>query len=103
MSNLNIPNQMATPAVTTIHDNTDRWEACQSTDDVIVNVVTVLPVDAGPDQAICIGETIQLSGSGAVSYTWSPAAGLDNPNIPSPFLGDFNATITLLVRMEMVT
>jgi gliding motility-associated-like protein len=33
---------------------------------------------------ICTGGYTQLSAIGGVSYSWSPAAGLDNPNIASP-------------------
>ncbi|HAA10578.1 MAG TPA: hypothetical protein DCE41_02330 [Cytophagales bacterium] len=36
------------------------------------------------DQMICSGEQTQLSASGGVSYTWSPAFGLSNPNSATP-------------------
>lgn len=43
---------------------------CENTDEVEV-VVNPLPnVNAGPDQVICIGEEVTLSGSGAVNYSW---------------------------------
>jgi gliding motility-associated-like protein len=46
-------------------------------------------VDAGTNQAICIGESVQLQATdtptgNATSYTWTPATGLNNPNIPNP-------------------
>ena len=44
---------------------------CQNTDQVIV-VVNQLPnVGAGPDQTICQGQSVTLSGTGAQSYTWN--------------------------------
>lgn len=97
LSDLNIPNPMATPAVTTTYTATlTDGNGCQSSDDVVVNVVTILPVNAGPDLQICVGETPQLNGTGAVSYSWSPPLGLDNPNIADPiFSGVVDATITL--------
>jgi gliding motility-associated-like protein len=36
------------------------------------------------DTTICKGSTAQLLAKGADSYTWSPAAGLSNPNIANP-------------------
>src|SRR5436190_24282243 len=44
-----------------------------------------LPVaDAGNDTTICIGDTAQLAATGGVSYTWSPAATLNDATIPNP-------------------
>jgi gliding motility-associated-like protein len=40
-------------------------------------------------QPVCPGAPVQLNASGGVFYTWSPAAVLNNPNIPNPI-----ATIT---------
>ncbi|MEZ4915286.1 MAG: hypothetical protein R2798_14645 [Chitinophagales bacterium] len=39
---------------------------------------------AGTDQSICQGESTQLTATGGISYAWSPATGLDNPNIANP-------------------
>ena len=33
---------------------------------------------------ICEGATVQLNTTGASTYSWSPATGLNNPNIPNP-------------------
>jgi len=41
-------------------------------------------VNAGPDVNICQGTNVQLSGSGADSYSWSPATGLSDSNIATP-------------------
>lgn len=43
-------------------------------------------VIASPDTSVCIGETITLHASGADTFSWSPAAGLSNPNIANPSL-----------------
>ena len=43
---------------------------CTSTDEVLVTVNTLPLVNAGPDQTICIGASVTLSGSGAVTYSW---------------------------------
>ena len=43
---------------------------CSNTDQVAVTVNALPTVNAGADQTVCIGSTITLSGTGAVSYTW---------------------------------
>lgn len=41
--------------------------------------------DAGPDLFYCpAGGPVQLQAIGGNSFTWTPAAGLSNPNIPNP-------------------
>lgn len=37
-----------------------------------------------PDTSLCVGTSVQLSVSGAVSQTWSPNSFIDNPNSPAP-------------------
>lgn len=46
--------------------------------------VTIPSVTCNNDTAICKGSQVQLKASGASTYSWSPAAGLNNPNIPDP-------------------
>ena len=55
---------------------------CSNSDVVRISINTVSP-NAGSDKTICLGETVQLSGSGGVSYTWV-GEGLNDPNISSP-------------------
>jgi len=40
--------------------------------------------NAGPDASICSGGSTQLNGSGGITYSWTPATGLSNPNIANP-------------------
>ncbi len=48
--------------------------------------VDVIPVpNAGPDVEICEGGSVQLNASaGGTSYSWTPVAGLSDPNIANP-------------------
>ncbi|MEO1258225.1 MAG: gliding motility-associated C-terminal domain-containing protein [Bacteroidota bacterium] len=41
-------------------------------------------VDAGPNQNICLGESAQLTATGANAYTWTPASGLSCTDCPDP-------------------
>jgi gliding motility-associated-like protein len=60
-----------TPATTATYTVTGTAaNGCTSTDQVLVTVNTLPLVNAGPDQTICIGASVTLSGSGAVTYSW---------------------------------
>ncbi|MBK8443327.1 MAG: hypothetical protein IPL35_07915 [Sphingobacteriales bacterium] len=48
--------------------------------------------NAGADVAICQGQSTQLNASGGISYSWSPASGLSNPNIANPTASPNNTT-----------
>jgi len=65
--------------------------------DSLCNIVTTNPPDsvdcrligskvvATPaDTNVCLGDKIQLSAKGSKTYQWTPAMGLDNPNIATP-------------------
>ncbi|MBK6966705.1 MAG: choice-of-anchor L domain-containing protein [Bacteroidales bacterium] len=59
---------------------------------------TPIVANAGPDATICSGLSTQLNGSGGVLYSWSPATGLNNPNIANPIANpSVTTTYTLTV------
>jgi gliding motility-associated-like protein len=69
---------------------------CVNTDNVTVTVHPLPSVSAGADAAVCIGLSLPLSASGAVSYVWTPGTNLNNPNIANPaFSGLADATLTV--------
>ncbi len=60
---------------------------CSNTDTVIVNANGLPVVDAGSGVTICASTCTQLNGSSvpvASTYSWTPAASLDDPNIANP-------------------
>jgi gliding motility-associated-like protein len=60
------------PAATTTYAVTGTLaNGCENTDQVTVTVNPLPTVSAGPDQTVCIGDAVTLSGSGAVTYTWN--------------------------------
>lgn len=73
------------PTSTTTYNVTGTdANGCDGTGAVTVTVLPLPNVNAGLDQAICIGESAQLNATGADTYVWSPAATLDDPNVANP-------------------
>lgn len=69
---------------------------------VLVEVSPTPIADAGPDQVICDGDSVQLQGiaTGAgpdYSYEWTPAAGLSSDVVANPFAGPALTTVYSLV------
>ncbi len=63
--------------------------------DTSMQVVEMLPTPvavAGPDTAICFGETAQLQGTGGQVYFWSGGVNISDPNIANPTVKPASAT-----------
>lgn len=58
-----------TAGVTYTVTGTDA-NGCQNTDQTTVTVIPNAPIDAGPDVAICFGESTTLTATGGVTYNW---------------------------------
>ncbi len=72
---------------------------CTQTDTMEVIVNPLPTVSAGADDAICLGDTAQLSASGGDLYTWTPADSLSDANIFDPMAWptattDYMVTVT---------
>lgn len=65
---------------------------CINTDQVLVTVNSLPTVNAGPDQTVCIGTTVTLSGTGASTYTWDN--GITNGVAFTPAVGSITYTVT---------
>lgn len=59
------------PVTTTTYYLTVTENYCSDTDSVIVTVVPTPVANAGPDQTICINDSIQLTATGGSAYEWS--------------------------------
>jgi len=68
---INVSNPTATPTVGEWYFVTGTdGNGCENTDSVFVDVYSLPTVNAGNDASICMGDSIQLSASGASTYTW---------------------------------
>ena len=72
-------------------------------DTFLVNVLAPIIVNAGNDTSVVVGQPLQLSASSSGegdTFIWSPAFGLDNPDIPNPkaIYGAETDTVRYLVK-----
>lgn len=65
---------------------TDTICGVLSSDTASIDINDAISVDAGPDQTICFGDSASIGGTVTPTwtYSWSPTAGLSNPNILNP-------------------
>lgn len=56
--------------------------SCTDTTTLDITIHPIPVVSAGRDTAICIGESVTMTGTGGVSYLWSPATGLADATDP---------------------
>jgi len=88
----------ASPTVTTNYTVTAKLGSCQQTASVLVTVYPTPTADAGTDTTLCSGQTVQLkgsgTGSGALSYAWTPSAGLSDAGIAGPVANDPDGSVT---------
>jgi len=85
LSNPGISNPVATPTVTTTYTVivTDA-NGCIDSSTVTITVNPLPVVTVSSDTLICAGSSATLSASGGVSYSWTPAGSLNNPNVSNP-------------------
>jgi len=83
ISNNTIGNPLVFPTTTTSYFVSVDNGSCITNDTVVVTVGSA-NINAGADTSICLGDSVQLSASGGVSYSWSPSIGLSDTAIFNP-------------------
>lgn len=71
-------------------------KGCVSKDSVTTSLFQKPTIDAGNDQEICAGSSVQLNSTGSnniTSYQWSPPEGLSNTAIPNPIASPVESTL----------
>lgn len=67
----------ASPATTTTYTVTGTTNGCSTSQSVTITINGVPVVLASPSSVLCSGQSAILQSSGAVSYSWQPASGLN--------------------------
>ncbi|MCC7303689.1 MAG: gliding motility-associated C-terminal domain-containing protein [Bacteroidia bacterium] len=85
LNNSTLANPTASPTTTTTYTVvvTDA-NGCTGSATVLVTVLPPPNANAGPGGNICPGGSANLNASGGTSYTWTPAASLNNSTIANP-------------------
>jgi gliding motility-associated-like protein len=94
LSNPNISNPVASGINNLAQNDTINYvltvsqSTCVAKDSMLLIIKPKAIADAGPDQLLCSGNTIQLGNTAVIgtSYVWSPTTGLSNSNISNPSL-----------------
>ena len=102
LSDANIANPLASPLTTTLYTvKVANQFNCEAKDSVLITVLISPAANAGPDQQITQGQTVQLQGSisgDTASHFWTPAQFIDNPAVLNPRVSpDNDITYTLHV------
>jgi gliding motility-associated-like protein len=102
ISDSTIFNPVASPTTTTTYTVivTDA-SGCVSSDSVTVTVNSLPPVNAGPDQSICIGASAMLNATGANTYLWSPGATLSDSTISNPVASPTSVTTYVVTGTDI--
>ncbi len=85
ISNNKIPNPTVRPLVPVNYYVTVTNGSCVSRDTIHFDIINV-NANAGADQSICAGDSVQLNGSAVGFYNWSPITNISNPAILNPIV-----------------
>jgi hypothetical protein len=94
LSNTDSASPVASPDKTTTYYVTGFSAAgCSSTDSITIQVLPPPVLRTNGNQQICQGGNISLQVSGATTYQWFPAEGLDNTSSASPIASPKQSTM----------
>ncbi|GEO09455.1 gliding motility-associated C-terminal domain-containing protein [Segetibacter aerophilus] len=100
LSSATIPNPTAKPADSTVYTVVvSNDQSCKDSARVTINVLQKPVADAGPDQVMIEGQSVQLDGSvtgGNTGFTWYPSLFIDNINTLHPVVNPAVSTSYIL-------
>lgn len=99
-------NPIARPVVSTLYNLVvydDKGCPKPGNDQVLVTILPPINAFAGNDTTIIIGQPLQLTATGGVSYLWSPSTGLSNATIANPIASFFSLWIAYVTWYRLLT
>lgn len=99
LSDPNIFDPIANPEATQVYTLTiTGGNLCSNTDQTTLTVNVLPNANAGPDLAVCIGDSVQIQAVGPGDYNWTPPATLSDPNVADPWA---RPTVTTTYTMTL--
>jgi gliding motility-associated-like protein len=93
---------VASPTIATNYTiggiNTAYGISCQSTKEILIDVLPKIDPNVSPNATICAGQSLKLLASGASTYSWSPSSSLNNGALDNPVA---TPTITTIYTVEI--
>ncbi|OYU94263.1 MAG: hypothetical protein CFE21_16890 [Bacteroidetes bacterium B1(2017)] len=80
---------------------TANYLGCLARDTVKVSVA-VLPIDAGPNQIICRGDSVQLNATGATNFIWIPNYNISDSSIYNPWVKPLVPTYYYVISYNLL-
>lgn len=95
---------IAKPTFSITYQVTGELTGCTATDQIDVNIIDFNFPQVLPNVDICEGSSIKLASTinfSNTTYVWTPATGLDNPNISGPIATPLETTTYKLVASSV--
>lgn len=92
VSDPTVPDPLLSPTETTEYTVVVTLNCGTVTTSVVVELLEPTG-SAGPDRAICAGESTLLDGSGGGTYLWEPAASLSDATLEDPLASPLDSTV----------
>ena len=99
LNNATLKNPLATPLGNTVYLVRGNIGKCFADNNIAVKVVPYPNANAGKDETVCLGNSVQLHATGGSSYSWSPAVFLNNRLIADPVVINPSANIKYVVSI----
>lgn len=94
-----ISNPVVTPLSSkTYYVTVSNVQGCSENDSIRITVNSLPVVSKSKDDSVCQNSNVPLLAGGGVSYAWTPAASLNNPNIANPIASPLSTT-TYIVKV----
>ena len=93
LSDPQIQNPFAYPdSTTTFYVIVTDSGGCTGLDSVTITISTGITAQAGPDTSVCLGDSVQITASGGINYTWTPGSSLSDSAVASPLANPSTTT-----------